>query len=172
MTLPLVHLVGRQGHGKTTLIEQLVAELTGRGVAVGTIKHSGHRHELDTPGKDSFRHRQAGAEPVAIVTTELIVVYRRRRAEDDLLSQWLAEQYRDCALVLVEGHLEGPGPKVEIWRAAVGTEPIARERPGLIAAVVSDDGEALGEVGVPVWSPRPIVTLADRLLALAGGATG
>ncbi len=78
-----IHLVGRQNHGKTTLLVELIEELTRRGIRVGTIKHTSHVHELDTPGKDSFRHRQAGADPVAVVSKDLIGVYLPRESGAD-----------------------------------------------------------------------------------------
>ena len=81
-----IHIVGRQNHGKTTLIVELIEEFRRRGLRVGTFKHSAHAHELDTPGKDSHRHRLAGAEPVAGITAELIGVFPPRAAGDFLLS--------------------------------------------------------------------------------------
>ncbi len=79
----LIHIVGRRNHGKTTLIVDLVEEYARRGIAVGTIKHSSHAHELDTPGKDSYRHRQAGAAAAAVITAELLGVWLPRRAGAD-----------------------------------------------------------------------------------------
>ena len=70
---------------------------------------------LDTPGKDSFRHRQAGAAPSVVVTRDLVGVYLPRTAETDFYDR-LAPLFSNCELVLIEGHLDGPGIKIEVWR--------------------------------------------------------
>ena len=154
-----IHIVGRQNHGKTTLMVELLKELTRRGLRPGTLKHTSHSHELDMPGKDSFRHRQSGANPVAIVSKDLIGVYLPRDPEADFYES-LAPMFADCDLVLVEGHLDGPGTKIEVYRQSVGGVPLAAERTGIMA-VVSDDPVS---TRVPVWPRRDIVGLVDRIL--------
>jgi len=156
-----IHIVGRKNHGKTTLLVELIEELTRRGVRVGTIKHSSHAHELDTPGKDSFRQRQAGAQPAAVVTSDLIGVYVRRTPDADFYDT-LAPIFTDCEVVLVEGHLDGDATKIEVWRQSVGGPCLAQEHKD-IAAVVSDE---LPQVDVPVWPRNDIAEVADRLLTL------
>lgn len=156
-----VHIVGRKNHGKTTLVVDLVTEFCRRGVRVGTVKHSRHQHDLDTPGKDSHRHRHAGANPSAIVTADSIGIFLQRDAGADFYAR-LDPLFSECDLVLVEGDIETPGLKVEVWRASVGTYCLAPEHPDILA-VVSDDAP---EVAVPVWARRDIPTLADRLLSL------
>ena len=157
-----IHVVGRRNHGKTTLLVELVEELSRRGVRIGTIKHTSHSHELDTPGKDSFRHRQAGARPAAIVGKDLIGVYLPRDPRADFYD-CLAGMFTGCDLVLVEGHFDGPGVKIEVWRQAIGGPPLATERRD-VAAVVSDDPVSLD---VPVWPRSDVNTLADHVLRLA-----
>jgi len=71
-----IHIVGRKNHGKTTLMVDLIEEFTRRGLRVGSMKHSIHVHELDQPGKDSYRHRHAGADPSAVVTRDMVCVGR------------------------------------------------------------------------------------------------
>jgi molybdopterin-guanine dinucleotide biosynthesis protein B len=142
MEARLVHVVGRQNHGKTTLIAALSEALGARGLRVGSVKHTEHVHEIDTPGKDSFRHRQAGASPVAMVTAELTAVFLpgvdpRRPYEA------LSPLFASCDLVLVEGHLEGPGPKLEVWRKALGDPPLATARQDILAVVTDDAPEGL-----------------------------
>ncbi|MCC6125725.1 MAG: molybdopterin-guanine dinucleotide biosynthesis protein B [Pirellulales bacterium] len=156
----LLHIVGRKNHGKTALMLELIEEFSRRGLRVGSIKHSSHAHDLDQPGKDSYRHRQAGANPAAIITSELIGVYRAREPGDDFYSR-LEPLFDDCDLVLVEGHLEHSGPKIEVWRASVGGSCLAAEVKDIIA-VVSDDALPLT---VPVWPRRGVPLIADRILA-------
>ena len=158
-----IHIVGRKDHGKTTLTIDLIREFSRRGVRVGSVKHSSHAHELDTPGKDSFRQRQAGASPAAVVTADLIGVYLPRDADADFYDA-LAPMFASCGLVLVEGHLQCPGVKIEVWRQAAGGPCLASQH-GEIAAVVSDDPL---EVPCPVWPRSDVPRLAEHVLALLG----
>ncbi len=157
-----IHIVGRRHHGKTTLIVDLLEELCRRSIRVGSIKHSAHRHELDPPGKDSYRHREAGANPAGIISGNLMAVFVPRASGDDCYAR-LEPMFADCELVFVEGDIEARGVKIEVWRAAIGTACLAGERSD-IRAVVSDDQP---EVNVPVWPRADVGPLADRLLALA-----
>jgi molybdopterin-guanine dinucleotide biosynthesis protein B len=155
----LVHVVGRRKHGKTTLVVALVTELLGRGLRVGTIKHSSHAHELDSPGKDSAMHRQAGAVPAAVVAADQAAVFLPRPRDPYAA---LAPLYERTDLVLVEGDAGGPGPNIEVFRAELGVTPLADERDD-IAAVVSDDAV---DTRVALWPRTDIATVADRLLEL------
>jgi len=131
-----VHIVGRKNHGKTQLIFELIEEFARRGLRVGSIKHSPHAHELDHPGKDSHRHRRAGAHPSAVVTSDLIDVFQRREGAD--FYRQLGPAFQDCELMLVEGDFDGPGLKVEVWRQAIGGPCLANGRSD-ISAIISDD---------------------------------
>jgi molybdopterin-guanine dinucleotide biosynthesis protein B len=154
-----IHIVGRKNHGKTTLIVELIGELTRIGQKVGVIKHSSHKHELDTPGKDSHRQRLAGASPVSIVSDNLIGIYMPRSSGSEFYES-LKPLYRNCDLVLVEGHIDGSGPKLEVWRSSAGEGgPLAENRSD-IAAVITDDQ---AKVSIPVWSRSDIERLAERL---------
>ncbi len=157
-----LHIVGRKNHGKTALMLDLLAELTGRGLRVGAIKHTSHLHDLDAPGSDSYRHRRAGAAPAAIVTGGLVGVFFPREPAADFYRQ-LEPLYAGCDLVLVEGHLDHAAPKIEVWRSSLGTPPLAGQRPDILA-VVTDDPLALP---VPVWPRRDVPGLADRVASLA-----
>ena len=154
-----LHIVGGKNHGKTTLIVELVGELTGRGLRVGTIKHTSHTHDLDTPGSDSYRHRQAGAVPAAIVTRDLVGVFFPR--PEDLYQQ-LSPLLAGCDLVLVEGHMGHAGPKIEVWRESFGTPCLAGSRKDILALVTDDPAE----VGVPVWPRSDVRFVTDRVLDL------
>lgn len=156
-----LHVVGRKNHGKTTLLVALIEECVRRGVRVGTIKHSAHVHPLDVPGKDSYRQREAGAEPSALVTHEGIGVFLRREPGADVY-QRLEPLFAGVDLLLVEGDVQHPGPKIEVWRASVGGSCLAPDYPSILA-VVSDDPV---EAPVPVWLRRDVAALTDRVLAL------
>ncbi len=160
---PRVHVIGQKNHGKTTLVVELIEELGRRGLCVGSIKHCGHRHELDRPGSDSYRHRRAGAAPAAVLTPDQIAVHLPRQDGDRALFEAL---FRGCDLVLVEGDREraitpGSGFKIEVWRAVVGGRPLAAERDDVAAVVTSDPLP-----GQPTWPRGDVSAVADRLLEL------
>jgi molybdopterin-guanine dinucleotide biosynthesis protein MobB len=136
-----LHIVGGKNHGKTSLVVELVKEFRQRGIAVGTIKHTHHRHELDVPGKDSHRHRTAGATAVGILSPSMCAVFLPTDAKDSEVRDrysFLASVFTDCRLVLVEGDSQTKAPKIEVWRSELGTPPLA-SRDGSILAIVSDD---------------------------------
>ena len=156
-----LHIVGRKNSGKTTLIVDLVRELTARGLKVGTIKHTHHHHELDTPGKDSFQHREAGATAVGIVSPRMDAVFRPRDPREPDADRYaaMATVFADCDLVLVEGDSQTNAPKVEVWRAAATEAPISANDDAVIAIITDDNVE----VSTPVWPRSNITALASRL---------
>ena len=160
--MKILNVVGRRNHGKTRLLVELVRELTGRGIRVGTVKHSSHHHPVDRPGKDSWLHRGAGAVPAAFVSTAGIGIYLDRAEGDDPIAQILP-LYADVDLLLVEGFIDRPGEKIEVYRAAAGGTPIARDDPAIVAVVTDDPVD----VDVPVWPRADVGGVADAILALA-----
>ncbi len=159
----LIHIVGRKNSGKTKLIVELIREMKRRGFRVGSIKHSGHAHELDTPGKDSHCHRTAGADPVAVVTKDQLAVYLPRRTDDSPLDA-IAPLFTETDLVLVEGFIDGPGKKIEVWRKEIGNRPIFYERDDIVA-VVSDDPV---NTTLPLWPRLDMTELIEGIYRLAG----
>ena len=144
-----IHIIGRQNHGKTTLVAELVREFSVRGRRVGTIKHTHHQHELDTPGKDSHVHRVAGAEAVGILSPSMSAVFLPQNDQasnkEDRYSQILPLM-TTCEFVLVEGDSQTCAPKIEVWRAALDTPAIASDDQSILAVVTDDsyrDGKTL-----------------------------
>jgi molybdopterin-guanine dinucleotide biosynthesis protein B len=164
-----LHIIGRKNSGKTTLVVELVEHLTARGLKVGTIKHTHHSHELDVPGKDSFKHRAAGAAAVGILSPGMTAVFC---PTDDATGHkrydLMAPMFADCDLVLVEGDSTAPATRVEVWRRDNGGEAPYAVDDSEIAAVISDDAV---QVDALVLKRTPIDQLSDRLLALASRAT-
>lgn len=158
-----IHIIGRKNHGKTQLVVELVQELTRRGLRVGTIKHTHHRHELDTPGKDSHRHRMAGAKAVGIVSPSTSAVFLdvNRSDSDGERYAALAPMFEGCDLVVVEGDSQTPAFKIEVWRACQATAPLALEDRS-IRAIVSDD---VIEIKVPQLARSDVAGLAGWILA-------
>lgn len=159
---PRIHIVGRKNSGKTTLIVDLVRHFTQQGMMVGTIKHTHHHHELDTPGKDSHCHREAGAAVVGIMAREMSAVFWPPGKTDDMADRYAAmlSVFANCRLVLVEGDSQTTQCKLETWRAATNAEPLAATDQG-ISAVISDDPL---EIGVPLLARSDIPALADWLI--------
>ena len=159
-----LHIVGGKNHGKTTLIVDLVREFARREVPVGTIKHTHHHHELDVPGKDSYRHRTAGAKAVGILSPEMCAVFvpvdKAVAAPSDRYSA-LAPMFAGCRLVLVEGDSQATAPKIEVWRNALRTQPLATTDRS-IRALVTDD---TAPMGTQLLARRDIRGLADWILA-------
>jgi molybdopterin-guanine dinucleotide biosynthesis adapter protein len=132
--------VGHSGSGKTTLIEKLLRELSGRGLRVATIKHAHHKVVLDTPGKDSWRYKQAGAVMSMLVTSselQLVADAVDRREPAQLAQRFLGE----ADLVLAEGFSHASGVKIEVLRRECSTTPRCVIGDGLIA-MVTDVNEA------------------------------
>ncbi|MFO0903244.1 MAG: molybdopterin-guanine dinucleotide biosynthesis protein B [Pirellulales bacterium] len=163
-----IHIIGGKNHGKTTLVEELVAELTARGLRVGTIKHTHHHHELDVPGKDSHRHRAAGAAVVGILTRSLNAIFwnpnvapgNAALSGDARYEQFVAA-FADCRLVIVEGDTQTNAPKLEVWRAACGTPPLAMSLNDVVAVITDDPLAGCGRT-----LPRSdVIRLADELLS-------
>jgi molybdopterin-guanine dinucleotide biosynthesis protein MobB len=157
-----LHIIGGKNHGKTTLVGELVRELSSRGLSVGTIKHTHHHHELDMPGKDSHRHRMAGASVVGILSPSMQAVFistDRNEAGDKDHYALLAPMFELCRMVLVEGDSHTSAPKIEVWRSDLDTPPLAATDLSIVAVVT--DGEP--PVEATVLPRSDVVRLADWL---------
>ena len=121
------------GSGKTTLIENLVPLMVARGLRVSVIKHAHHAFDVDRPGKDSYRHRQAGAGEVLVSSGARWALMHELRNESEPELPTLLERLAPCDLVLVEGFKKQPIPKIEVHRAAAGTSLLFPEDPYIVA---------------------------------------
>jgi molybdopterin-guanine dinucleotide biosynthesis protein B len=143
---------GYSGAGKTTLIEQLIPRLIARGLSISLIKHAHHLFEIDRPGKDSYRHREAGASEVLITSDRRwVLMHELRGAPEPGLHEQLA-RLSPCDLVLVEGYKLANIPKIEVHRAGRGM-PLLHPSDPSIVAVASD---------VPLKTPLPRLDLNDH----------
>ncbi len=131
---PILSIVGKSGSGKTTLIEKLLREFNARGLRVAVIKHHAHSSPLDSSGKDSFRFAEAGAQMV-VVSSPVEIAQFERVAREWTLAE-IAARVDDADLILTEGFRREPAPKIEISRAELGTDLIARA--DQVVAVVTD----------------------------------
>ncbi len=139
--MKVVQIIGQQNAGKTTLMREVIEALVQKGLAVGSIKHTSHHYELDKPGKDSFVHRQAGASPAAMVSGSLAAIYLPLpEAGEGISPETLLENpfYQNLDIVLIEGWIAAPFPKIEVFREDIGRDPLFFKVPG-VAALITDD---------------------------------
>jgi molybdopterin-guanine dinucleotide biosynthesis protein B len=128
---------GWSGSGKTTLIEQLIPRFVKRGLRVSLIKHAHHTFDVDKEGKDSYRHRQAGASEILVTSSRRWVLMHELRGTAEPSFEEQAKHISPCDLLLVEGYKYAPIPKLEVWRAEPG-EPLLHPNDPHIVAVASD----------------------------------
>jgi molybdopterin-guanine dinucleotide biosynthesis protein B len=128
---------GWSGSGKTTLIEKLIPELRRHGITVSTLKHAHHDFDIDKPGKDSWRHRQAGASEVLVASDRRLALMRELPAGQPPSLEDLLDRLAPVDLVLVEGFKTAPIPRLEIWRSSAGN-PRLEPGAGVTLAVVCD----------------------------------
>lgn len=129
---------GWSGSGKTTLIEQLIPRFVKRGLRVSLIKHAHHTFDVDQPGKDSYRHRHAGATEVLVTSSRRWVLMHELRGAHEPAFDEQVRHLAPCDLLLVEGFKHAPIPKLEVWRAATG-EGLLHPNDPHIVAVASDE---------------------------------
>jgi molybdopterin-guanine dinucleotide biosynthesis protein B len=158
-------IAGWSGSGKTTLLVALLPELVARGIRVSTIKHAHHGFDVDTPGKDSYRHRQAGAIEVLVGSARRwALMHELRGAPEPGLDDLLA-RLSPVDLVLVEGFKRHPHPKLEVHRRATGKPLIAAEDPNVVAVACD---EPLSGLTVPVLDLNRPAEIADFILDHCG----
>lgn len=134
---PVLALIGWSGSGKTTLLTTLLPILTGWGMIVSTLKHAHHAVDPDQPGKDSHRHRQAGAQETMLATTARFVLFAEHRGEGEPDLAALLTRMAPADLYLAEGFKSAPVAKIEIHRPSLGKKPLWPDLPRIIA-VASD----------------------------------
>ena len=155
---PMVAVVGNSGSGKTTLIEKLIPEITKRGLRVGTIKHDVHGFEMDKPGKDSWRHKHAGAAMTVISSPYQIGMVKD--ADHDHEPGELLRLFGDVDVILCEGFKNRNIPKMEIFRAEMTIEPLCKNDEQLLALISDSDMD----IGVPRFATNDVSSIAEFLM--------
>ena len=144
--IPIISIVGKSDSGKTTLIEKLVPELVRRGYRVATVKHDVHGFEVDREGKDSWRHKQAGAHTVIISSPQKVALIRDVEKDstlDEIRGRWV----QDVDLLLSEGYKKDVQPKIEVFRKEKHKKLLCTKKDNLIAIV----SNRKFNVGVPCF---------------------
>ena len=129
---------GWSGSGKTTLIEKIIPLFVQRGLRVSLVKHAHHTFDVDVPGKDSYRHRHAGASEVLVTSSRRWVLMHELRGAQEPSFEEQLKRLSPCDLLLVEGFKFAPIPKLEVWRAATG-EGLLHSNDRHIVALASDE---------------------------------
>ena len=149
LSMKVFGFAGWSGSGKTTLVERLLPEFTARDLRVSVIKHAHHGFDLDKPGKDSWRHREAGATQVLMLSSDRwVLMHELRGAPEPTLDEQLL-LLEPCDLVLIEGYKAAAVPKLEIHRPSHGKPPLWPENPHVVA-VASDVGAEELALGCPL----------------------
>jgi molybdopterin-guanine dinucleotide biosynthesis protein B len=156
--IPILSIVGKSDSGKTTLIEKLVPELTRRGYRVATVKHDVHGFEVDQEGKDSWRHKQAGAHTVVISSPNKVALIRD--VEKDLTLDEIREKLiQDVDLILSEGYKKDVQPKIEVFRKEKHQELLSTQEDHLVAIA----SNRKFDIDVPCFDLEDVKGLADFL---------
>lgn len=145
-------ITGWKNSGKTGLMERLVASFCARGLSVSTIKHAHHDTDIDSPGRDSYRHRAAGAQQVLLATPHRWALMAELRGAPEPDLEAMLAQLAPVDLVLIEGYKAAPHPKIEAFRAVNDKPPLAESKEG-IRAIAAD--------ALPGPSPLPVFDLDD-----------
>ena len=162
--MKLYGVTGYKNAGKTGLMERLVAEFAARGITVSTIKHAHHATDIDHPGRDSFRHRQAGAAQVIVSSPVRWALMTELRGADEPSLDDLLARLNPVDLVLIEGYKTAPHPKVEAHRFETGRPLLAATNPS-IRAVASN---TTPELGCPLFHLDDTRAIADFILKDVG----
>jgi molybdopterin-guanine dinucleotide biosynthesis protein MobB len=160
--MKLYGVTGRKDAGKTTLVAALVEEIAGRGLTVSTLKHAHHGVDFDQPGRDTFRHRSAGAREVILATPARWALMSELRGEPEPPMEALLAKLAPVDLVLVEGWKDGAHPKIEVWREGLSQPPLALERPAIRAVAALGAPPKLTQRVLPLDDPAAV---ADFILA-------
>ena len=157
--IPIISIVGKSDSGKTTLIEKLIPELTRRGYRIATVKHDIHSFEVDREGKDSWRHKKAGAHTVIISSPQRLALIRD--VEKDLTLEEIREKLvQDVDLIISEGYKKGAQPKIEVFRKEKHKELLCTKRDNF-AAIVSNQSF---DIDVPAFDLEDMKSLADFIV--------
>lgn len=151
----IITIVGKSNSGKTTLVEKIISQLTGRGYKIGSVKHAHDGFEIDKEGKDSWRHRKAGAASTLVVTKDRVAIIKDDRTG---FKEKMASYLSDMDIIIAEGFKKQNLPKIEVFRTqSVHKNPLCMADENLIAFVTDSDHRP----DVPVYGLEDIMEIAD-----------
>lgn len=165
----VVGIVGRKNSGKTHLVTRLVRLASQRGLRVSTIKHAHHAFDADVPGKDSWLHREAGAQEVLVASGARWALLRELRGAPEPRLEDLLDRLAPCDLVLVEGFKREVNPRLEVYRNVCGQTPLALEDAGILAVATSDPAAFESRPGLVLLPLDDAAAVLDYVLASTRG---
>jgi molybdopterin-guanine dinucleotide biosynthesis protein B len=165
--MKVIGFAGFSGSGKTTLIEQLIPRFVARGLRVSLIKHAHHRFDIDHPGKDSYRHREAGAFEVVVASNRRLAKVREYEVEAEVTVHQLLAELAPCDWAIVEGFRHADLLKIEVWRAETGERAHYPDDPFVIAVATDAPHNLLVPTALPVFHLDDPQAVADFLLSRA-----
>jgi molybdopterin-guanine dinucleotide biosynthesis protein B len=163
--MKVLGLTGWSGSGKTTLLAALIPHFTARGLSVSTIKHAFHGFDLDQPGKDSWRHRQAGAREVMVASSVRWALMHEVQGEEPPLPELLG-RLAPVDLVVVEGFKANPHPKIEVHRPSLGKAPMWPGRADIVAVACDEAPAVAAPQLLPLNDPAAVADWALRHLQI------
>ena len=158
MSIPIVSVVGKSNAGKTTLLEKLIPELVRRGYRVATVKHDVHGFEIDHEGKDSWRHKKAGAHTTIISSPGRIALIENVD-HDHTLDEIRDSYVNNADIILTEGYKGNPFPKIEVYRAELKNEPLCKKDDNLLAFA----SDTKLNIGIPCFDINDAQSLVDLI---------
>ncbi|MFN0194712.1 MAG: molybdopterin-guanine dinucleotide biosynthesis protein B [Aestuariivirga sp.] len=156
--MKVIGVAGFKNAGKTTLVEKLVAVLTSRGHRISTVKHAHHSFDIDHEGRDSFRHRKAGASEVAVVSASRWAIIHEARGDAEPSLEDVLAKLGPCDLVIVEGYKRDNHDKIEVRNLALDHPILAGDDPTVVAIAANG---AVANSPVPVFDRDDVTALAD-----------
>ncbi len=155
MVIPVVSVVGRSGSGKTFIICGLIPELKRRGYRVATIKHDIHGFNIDHPGKDTWKHGEAGADMVVISSPQKVATIEK--VQQELTLDQVIAKIENVDIIICEGYKGNDKPKLEVFRSSIHDKPLCTAKDNLLAIA----GDIDAQLGVPIFAPDDFSGMAD-----------
>lgn len=165
MMQKVIGVAGFKNAGKTTLVERLVRHLTHRGYRVSTVKHAHHSFDIDHEGRDSFRHRAAGASEVAVVSASRWAIIHESRDEAEPPLADILAKLGACDLVIIEGYKRDTHDKIEVRNLSLDHPKLAGEDPTVVAIAATGP---IADAPVPVFDRDDVTALSDFIIAHSG----
>ena len=157
----IIGVCGFKNSGKTTLVEKLVRHLTEQGYKISTVKHAHHDFDIDHEGRDSFRHRKAGATEVAVISQNRFAIMNELRGAEPPTLNDILEKLSPCDLVIIEGYKRDSHDKIEVRNLELKNEPLAGNDPTIVA--IAANGE-IASSPVPVFNRDDVSALAQFII--------
>ena len=158
MTIPIVSIVGKSNAGKTNLLEKIIPELIKRGYRVATVKHDVHGFEIDHEGKDSWRHKKAGAR-TTVISSPFRIALVEDVDHDQTLDEIRKKYIKRVDIILTEGYKGNPFPKIEVFRSELKRTPLCKKEDNLLA--IASDIKL--DIGVPCFDINDSPSLVDLI---------